>query len=312
MGFPATVREVTVVLGASGGIGWVLRQCWPGMLSAEAQTRWQARRPQADAGLQEDWVILDPLQDPDGLMQALEGADQVLCLAGVVPGRGTDLADNTHLALAAIEAAAQAADRSGRDEGAARVFLASSAAVYGAGSGLLREEEPVRPTHAYGQAKRDMELQALARGQELGVPVCALRIGNIAGLDAILGGWRPGFSLDCFPNGQSPRRSYIGVRTLAQVLAALLRTPRLPPIVNLAQPGTIDMGDLLRAAGREFALQPASERAIPEVAFDLTLLQKALSQKDMPATADAACLAREWAVLEPDFHALHLEGSERP
>ncbi|WP_238705116.1 NAD-dependent epimerase/dehydratase family protein [Parasedimentitalea marina] len=202
----------------------------------------------------------------------------MLCLAGVVPGRGTDLADNTHLALAAIEAAAQAADRSGRDEGAARVFLASSAAVYGAGSGLLREEEPVRPTHAYGQAKRDMELQALARGRSW-----ACR--SVPCASAISPGWMLFWAAG---DRDSLWIVFPTARARDAVISECAHWHRFwqpccgPASAAHRQSGAAGddrHGDLLRAAGREFALQPASERAIPEVAFDLTLLQKALSQK---------------------------------
>lgn len=303
MGFPATVFAqgagarfpVTVVLGASGRIGQVLRRTWPALLSGAAQVRWQARRPQADARREEDWRILDPLTEPGALTESLRGAEAVLCLAGSVPGRGADLADNARLALAAIKAAASAGGKP------PRVFMASSAAVYGGQAGLLREDAAVTPTSPYGRAKREMEQQALARGQELGVPVSILRIGNIAGLDAILGGWRPGFILDRFADGSSPRRSYIGVQSLAHVLAALLISEEVPAVLNIAQPEPVEMAALLQAAGRAFTPRPAPESAIPEVALDLDLLRRTLGPQAMPDPADPACLAAEWALLEPDF-----------
>ena len=296
MGFP-----VTVVLGASGRIGKVLRRLWPAMLPPEAEIRWQARRVQAEARPQEDWRILDPLAEPQALTAACSGAAALLCLAGAVPGRSGELADNARLALAAVEASARAAEQG--QTRPSRVLLTSSAAVYGAGSAILREENTVHPANAYGAAKLEMEQQALARGEALGVPVTALRIGNIAGLDAILGGWKPGFILDQFPDGTTPRRSYIGVQSLAATLAALLHRPALPPILNLAQPQPIEMGALLQAAGRAYGLRPAPENAIPEVAFDLSLLNQTLGP-DMPAPADPACLAAEWTLLEPDFNVL--------
>lgn len=302
MGFPATVRGAaspavfpsTVVLGASGRIGQVLRRTWPDLLPDAARVLWQARRPQPDAGPSEDWVILDPLAEPGLLAGALRGAGAVLCLAGSVPGRSADLADNARLALAAIEAAASAGSTP------PRVFLASSAAVYGGQAGLLREDAAVTPTSPYGRAKREMEQQALARGQELGVPVNILRIGNIAGLDAILGGWRPGFILDRFADGSSPRRSYIGVQSLAHVLAALLICEEVPAVLNIAQPGPVEMAVLLQAAGRAFTKRPAPESAIPEVALDLDLLRRTLGPQAMPDPADPACLAAEWSLIEPD------------
>ena len=55
---------------------------------------------------------------------------------------------------------------------------------------------------------------------------------------------------------------------LAQVLAALVQHRGLPEVLNLAQPGPVAMGDLLRAAGLDFSLRPAPDSAIPEVALE--------------------------------------------
>lgn len=308
MGFP-----VTVVLGASGRIGTVLRQCWPQQLPTAAPLRWQARRrpaqlpePEASAAA-ENWAILDPLEQPQALTRLLRGADVVLCLAGVVPGRPTsgadsDLADNWRLSEAVVRAAAVAAAEEARPP--ARVLLASSAAVYGAQPGLLREDAPLQPTNAYGRAKVDMEQRSLALARALGVPVTVLRIGNIAGLDAILGGWRNGFTLDQFSDGRSPRRSYIGVRTLADILAALVAQPDLPTVLNLAQPRPVEMAALLRAAGRDFAWRVAPASAIAEVGLDLTELRRCLLENlsggaaDLLAPADPAQMLAEWGQLE--------------
>lgn len=302
MGFP-----VTVVLGASGRIGSLLRHCWPQALPDAALTRWQMRRPTAALSrqeIQERQVYLDPLADPAALQALLRGADVVLCLAGRIPGRPrwdgaeTDLADNWHLGVAVVQAAAAAAAQDGVQP--ARVLLASSAAVYGAQSGLLREDTPLQPATPYGTAKVEMEQRSLALGAALGVPVTALRIGNIAGLDAILGGWRSGFTLDQFRDGRSPRRSYIGVRTLARVLAALVVQPDLPTVLNLAQPGPVEMAALLRAAGRDFTWRAASESAIAEVDLDLAELRRCLWEEAAgllpPANPDR--MVAEWAASE--------------
>ncbi len=304
MGFP-----VTVVLGASGRIGRVLRHCWPEIASqsgslAGAGIRWQSRNPLPQHPEVAAPALLDPLKDPAGLVQLISGAEAVLCLAGSIPGRGMDLADNTRLACAAVQAAARAAELSGSPP--ARVLLSSSAAVYGNQSGLLSEDSPLNPANAYGAAKAEMELQALALGQQLGVPVTALRIGNIAGLDAILGGWQPGFTLDQFTDGRSPQRSYIGSVTLARVLAALLRQSDLPPLLNLAQSGPIEMAALLRAAELEFAWRPAPASAISEVELDVSRLRQVLSeagdaglQTALSTPADATYMVTEWAVVKP-------------
>ncbi|MEP2718083.1 NAD(P)-dependent oxidoreductase [Pseudophaeobacter sp.] len=298
MGFP-----VTVVLGASGRIGTLLRHCWPQLYSSPeiaSALRWQSRRPLPPSLLPvttaEHIALLDPLTDPKGLAALISGADQVLCLAGAIPGRGGDLADNARLACATVQAAARAAETSGRP--APRVLLSSSAAIYGNQPGVLAEDCAPNPANAYGQAKLEMEQQAQALGAELGVPVTALRIGNIAGLDAILGGWQPGFCLDQFADGRSPRRSYIGPRSLAEILARLLCTPDLPAALNLAQPGLVEMADLLRAAALPFDRCPAPATAIAEVALDLQLLMRILGQ--IPQ-ADAAQMQAEWSMIEPVF-----------
>jgi nucleoside-diphosphate-sugar epimerase len=293
-----------LVLGAAGRIGGVLRRDWPVLLPGR-DLRWQARRRPANPAANEAWHILVPLEDPAALAQAAEGADTILCLAGVTPGHGGDLGDNARLAEAAIRAAqscnaARGRAKNGASDRKTRVLLASSAAVYGNQPGVLSEGAPLHPANPYGAAKAEMEAQTLRLGAEAGVAVTALRIGNIAGLDAILGGWRPGFQLDFFADGTTPRRSYIGVRMLAQVLAALVQHPDLPNVLNLAQPGPVAMGDLLHAAGLDFRLRPAPDTAIPEVALEVTRLA-GLLPPDVPLpAADPAQLVAEWAALRDE------------
>ncbi len=277
--------DLTLVLGATGRIGAALRRFAP------QNMRWQGRQAVSDAHKAEDWRIFAPLDDPAALHRAAEGCAHILCLAGAVPGRGGDLADNTRLATAAIEAAAQVG---------ARVILTSSAAVYGAARGALNEDRALEPANPYGQAKAEMEAAATALGQRLGVAVCALRIGNIAGFDAILGGWQPGFSLDQFEDGTTPRRSYVGVKTLAEMLQMLLARPDLPTALNIAQPGPVAMGDLLEAGGLDWQPRPAPKGAIGEVALDLARLIAIVPGATQPpiAQADPHQLVAEWRMLQ--------------
>lgn len=289
-------REMTkpavLVLGATGRIGRLLQLCPPEGMALRLQRR---RAPQVQGATADTWAdswhVLDPLAEPAALSRAARGATTILCLAGPVPGRGSEpMQAHVALALAAVRAAAAAQ---------ARVLLASSAAVYGAQGGLLAETAALRPANAYGAAKAEMETRAAALAAELGVAVTMLRIGNIAGFDAILGGWRPGFALDRLADGCSPRRSYIGPRSLARVLAALLAAPDLPPVLNLAQPGPVEMAALLRAAGRPFAWRQAAAGAIAEVALDCRLLAAYLPFA--LETADPAQMVAEWGDLAPHF-----------
>ncbi|MGV6847905.1 MAG: NAD-dependent epimerase/dehydratase family protein [Marinibacterium sp.] len=252
MQFPAVL-----VIGATGRLGRILRARWdhggPG-----GHARWGARIP--DPG----GVVCDPLGDPAGLAARAAGMDAILCLAGVTPAaaaKGADWDDNRRLALAAMTAGEQAG---------AHVFLASSAAVYGAAAGVLDEDRALTPVAAYGRAKAAMENAALARAAATGQGVTILRIGNVAGADAALGGWRPGFALDVFADGTTPARSYIGPVTLADVLAALLMrlytaSQSLPQVLNIARPGPVEMGALLDAAGRAWTPRPAPAGAIARV-----------------------------------------------
>jgi len=274
-----------LVLGATGRLGLILRHHWP-----DNTALWQARpgRKPAEAEAR-SWVTLDPLADPGALARAAAGRDVILCLAGVTDAaaaRGGDMEDNARLALAAVRAGAAAG---------ASVLLCSSAAIYGnsgSDTGVLRETDPAAPLSDYGRAKLAMEHQAADLGADLGVPVTSLRIGNIAGADAILGGWKPGFLLDRFADGHTPRRSYTGIATLARVLGDLARAPALPPLLNVAAPGALDMGALLDAAGLAWSPRPAPQTAIARVELSTKLLETVTGFSE--TDSHAATMVAQW------------------
>ncbi len=279
-----------LVIGANGRIGLLLQRYW-----GRNAAVWHSRA-QHIADPDPRFVQFDPLKNPDALSQAAQpqgqAPRQILCLAGPVPGRlparmparGTDnnMQDHVRLGLACVAAAGVGA----------RVFLASSAAVYGAPSqdAPLHENTPLAPQSPYGHAKSEMEAQAIALGHQRGVKVTVLRIGNIAGFDAILGGWRPDFTLDQFANGDTPKRSYIGVQTLADVLAHLMQEPDLPAVLNIAQPSPVAMGALLQAAARPYRCKAAGPSAIANVTLDVTRLAGFVPLK--PATPED--LVQDW------------------
>jgi uncharacterized protein YbjT (DUF2867 family) len=223
-----------VVLGATGRLGRMVRHVW-----GEDQARYVGRDIPDD--LPSDGVLID--------------------LRGVVPGRG-DVFQASKLAFDALEAAQRA--------GMSRVFLASTAAVYGAHPGPLTPDVAA-PRSDYGHAKLEMERLALAHRQ----PSTSLRIGNVAGADAILGGWQPGMVLDTCPEGQTPRRSYIGPESLARVLAVLAQRPAAcPHILNIAAPGSVGMGELLDAAGLGWRKGPVAPDMIKDVRLDTGPLEQ--------------------------------------
>ena len=250
------------VSGAGGRVGRLLRAVW-------AEPVWHARS--------------------DGpLAPAIAGCDALVCLAGVTSGDATALAGNTAAALDALDAA--------RGAGVARVVLMSSSAIYGRAAGPLTEDRPATPASPYGAAKHDMERAVAAwRAANPGGPeALCLRLGNVAGADALLGGLgaEPP-RLDVFPDGRGPRRNYIGPLTLARTLAVLALHPGpLPPVLNLGTPRLVDMADLLRAAGRDWRSVPAPEAALPKVALDTTRLAGIVPLS--PATATPATLIAEW------------------
>lgn len=234
-----------VVLGAGGKLGRLLRPVFPG------QACWLTR---ADADI----------QDAGALRTALRGADAVICMAGVTHTSAQPMHLNTDLALRTLDAA--------RDTGAGHVFLVSSASVYGSFPGLCVEGGPTAPASDYAHAKLAMEAAAARHAH----PNTVLRLGNVAGADAILAGWSPGFQIDQFPDGTTPRRSYIGPHLLARTfadVADVARTGRLPALLNVAAPACVQMGDLLDAAGLNWTGRPAGAATIPSVHLDISRLR---------------------------------------
>ena len=247
-----------LILGSTGCVGRALARSWPGDVPA----RWQARPGrQAPAAPALAWDPAEP--PPAGLRPAA-----VIHLA-TPPGLAPDAAAALTGRIAGWTAAI-----------GARLLFASSQAVYGAAAGPVTEDSPATGTSEYASAKRAAEA-ALAAHPD----ACALRIGNVAGCDMLLGNAARGpVTLDEIAPGQGPRRVWIGPKTLAQSLIALARHPGpLPRVLNLGQPGLIDMAALLRAAGRDFDWRPAPAGAL--AALDLRVDRAAALAPLPPASA---------------------------
>ncbi len=267
-----------LVLGASGKLGGMLRGFWQGPQRLICHSRIA----------QPDFVTYDLLDEPAKAVASMRGAQAVICLSGVTPARAAQdtsaMTLNIDLAQAAVTLAYQA--------GVSRVFVASSAAVYGTSDKVLSEDDVCTPVSDYGRAKLEMEQVACTQGQALGQPVTALRIGNVAGADAILGGWTPSMHLDQFADGRTPQRSYIGPATLTRILSTLCQAPSLPEVINIAAPGATEMGALLDAAQLTWVPRPAQLGAIAKVALCTRSLERYVDFRPRDSTAEG--MVSEW------------------
>lgn len=272
------------ILGATGRIGHMLYETWPANRTQPVIRQGRGAAPVG--GLCWDMLVEPvPPEMPRGSV--------ILNLAGVTRGDETALTANVTLALAALDAAQETAAR--------HVFLCSSAAVYGAGHGQdLGEEDPTDPVNPYGRAKLAMEVAAerwAAEHPAIGVTV--LRIGNVAGADALLGGAVAGrpVTLDPVPgHDRGPERSYIGPWALGQVLAGLADLActgqPLPFRLNIAAPGVVGMADLLRTADLPWGWGPPNPSAVARVGLNTARLEALL-----PAAAgagNAEALIADW------------------
>lgn len=186
-------------LGATGRDGTLLRRCWEQEATQhdDVALTFQTCKPQLMRSGDLLWDVLDPFPTGGGAF------DCMTVLAGVVPAPRADLDLNTSLGLASIQATAQ--------QGIPRVLLASSSAVYGDYSDApLAEDAPLLPVNDYGHAKRAMEDACHAKADALGGELCCLRIGNVAGDDALLRngaalGEGETLTLDQFADGGTPQ-----------------------------------------------------------------------------------------------------------
>jgi nucleoside-diphosphate-sugar epimerase len=271
-----------LLLGATGRLGAMLRRFWPQPDDLFCQSR------EKKTG----FVDIDPLSDIGKLGKVSQGTRAILCLSGITPERsrrtGEPMSLNTDLAMAALRAAV--------DGRVPRLFVASSAAVYGAAPGKLAENADCVPVSPYGEAKRAMERAVLTGAAQSSVAVTILRIGNVAGADAVLGGWRAGMQIDRFPDLCTPHRSYIGPATLARVLYQLSLSETLPEILNIAAPGTIAMDALLDEAGLQWAPRPASGDAIEKVELSTRILERHVAFPSVASTART--MVAEWREME--------------
>lgn len=234
-----------VVIGASGAVGKLLVPHWQ---QSEAGVLLQYRGP-VSPWAESDCLKWDCNEGADALDRWTRANGPLSCmivLAGVTPRSGRELSLNTDIAEKCLRAA-QACK-------IPRVLIASSSAVYGdhLDTPFSEEDEPC-PVNAYGIAKLDME-RACERFSTPTLSVTCLRIGNVAGADALLAQHSQreerDANIDQFEDGGTPLRSYIGPGSLADVLMRLADLPGcLPGVLNVGAPDPVEMGTLADAAG---------------------------------------------------------------
>jgi nucleoside-diphosphate-sugar epimerase len=282
-----------VFLGSSGRIGRLIKPVWPKTRDAKLNVTWQFRSP---SELPEDAFHWSDLNDPSALMKyiaELGAVDGAFVFVGVTPNGGSSadvpMTGNIDLALAALESCAKA--------GLKRLIIASSSAVYGAGSGrAFTEDDLPSPVNAYGAAKLEMEKVCGEAASRLGIEVCFLRIGNVAGADSLLGRFtadgKP-LTLDIFPDGDGPRRSYIGPAGLAHVLAKLaLSEDALPAVLNVGASTPVAMNALLDAADLVWERRDVPSNPLQNIVLNCSLLERTCRAGF--ASSDPMELIAEW------------------
>ncbi len=287
-------KSPVLLVGASGRVGRMVMHHWP-QVSDSLPMLAQFRR----STTRSDCLIWDPLTGPEALLDAVSatgGFSAMIMLAGVTPGPGKNLALNRTLAEACLDAASRA--------GIGRVLLASSSAVYGAGAGTpLAETASCDPANAYGAAKLAME-EACMSWRARGIDLCMLRIGNVAGADALLlnvakSAPDQAIEIDIFDDGRGPVRSYIGVRTLASVLRSLCLHPdQLPAVVNIGTREPVSMDALADAAHHPWLKRSPTGPTPQSITLDCSLLSTMHEFNTLDSRPDE--MVRQWKeTLEP-------------
>ncbi|MFZ1470956.1 MAG: NAD(P)-dependent oxidoreductase [Paracoccaceae bacterium] len=258
--------------GAGGKLGRLLRAAWVERPVAGLRPIWAGRGEGHDI----QWDMLS------GSVPELPPSATVLHLAGVVRGSEGQLAENSAMLPALVQAS----------RAVRRVLFVSTAAVYRPGP-LADEGDAPAPPNPYGRAKLLAEEALRAQGL---CPVTVLRLGNVAGADALLGPrGADQIVLDPVPGrAGGPVRSWIGPKTLAHVLGALTMAADLPDVVNVACTPPLPMADLLEAAGLPWRYGPETPAVTAEASLSIRRLASlvALPQADAATLTDEAAWAR--------------------
>ncbi|WP_157779869.1 NAD-dependent epimerase/dehydratase family protein [Celeribacter ethanolicus] len=277
-------------LGASGRIGGLLRVAERLFPEDAPGCLWQYR---AADWCTENSFLWPDFRDPAPLVavRSQHGFDCILIFSGASGDK--DDPDSMRAHVTTVDHAITAGLRAG----VSRFLVASSSAVYGPDRGKpFREEDLLAPINAYGHAKAEMEELCTRRAAMEGIEICALRIGNVAGADMLLGNARSragaSLPLDIFPDGHSPERSYIGPVTLLRVLRALSTLQSLPPVLNLAGARPVAMSDLLDAAGVPWTARPRTDAGHQKISLATSRLARLCPEIELKASAQE--IVAEW------------------
>ncbi len=283
-------------LGASGRIGTLLRAAE--RLSPQENRRyiWQFRtdHPQAP----ENHFVWSEFSDPAPFINvATQHRVHTLCVftgatankAALAPEAQARTREET---LATVEHALHAAQRAG----ISRVLVASSSAIYGmCRDAPFSEADMPAPHTGYGQTKLAVE-QLCARWREASsLEICALRIGNVAGADALLGAaaHTSARDLDIFPDGDGPRRSYLGPTRLFEILTALAdHEGNLPSVLNLGGHMPVSMNALLESAKLPWHPRPCTLAGHQKIVLNSDRLAALCPAIDLHQDAEA--IVADW------------------
>lgn len=269
-----------LLMGASGRVGHLLSTHWA-QNPASHPILTHSRGTRHDFS----WSPVDEGAAPlSRFVEEHERIDAIVAMIGATPSTSGEMSETVQLARSVIEAAKKANIK--------RVLLASSSAVYAPGEGLS-ESNNTAPTSLYGQVK--MAMERAVTHENSSPNVCCLRIGNVAGADALLGrvndvSIRHPMQLDQFPDGQGPFRSYIGPSQLARCVEALLEHPApLPPVLNCAAAHPVAMVDLAQAANLSWAWQPAPKErySTQRITLDCSRLSHLIGAGMLAASPEA-------------------------
>ncbi len=263
--------EQILLIGSSGRVGKMVAAAW-----RKSDRPWRDAPNQVrggDAAMSASHLVWDVNKGMRPLLRWIESYGELsgfVVLAGTTPATGSDMNANIHIATQYLDAALAAS--------VPRVLLASSSAVYGPGDGRpLSEAAVCAPANAYGLSKRKME-QAAEPYKDAGLDVCCMRIGNVAGADAML--LNAAFAtpekpiqIDQFSNGKGPLRSYIGPSTLGDCIGQRATySGSLPFLLNVAAPVSVYMEDLAQAASLPWTYRAAPSSAIQNISLDCQAL----------------------------------------